>query len=260
MFTLLILVVASPPTTLQIQVPQSLGICTVETWKKAWPGCRYEDGVKERHLSIVRTRRGNAFRVDYALGEIGPEKGGVGWRFPMRKVDTAELNYTVEFSSGFAWVRGGKLPGLGGGPKSVTGGRPATGLNGFSARLMWRADGRGEAYVYHMHQPKQYGESFPFPDTFRFPTAEAVQVRMRVSMNTPGRRDGTLDVWVKTQDSTAYRHVVKRDDMEWRAGPEFGIDSVLFQTFHGGSDKSWAPRKPSFTLFQGISVGFETSR
>ena len=199
MYALLLLVLVYQEPALQVSVPSNIGICTVETWKNAWPGCRYEDGVTERHLSVVDTSNGNAFRVDYVLGQIGPEKGGVGWRYPFAVSNTVELNYTVEFSSGFDWVKGGKLPGLCGGPKSVTGGRPANGKNGFSARLMWRADGRGEAYVYHMNQPKKYGQSFPFPATFRFPVAEPVNVRLRVSMNTPGRRDGKLDVWVKTR-------------------------------------------------------------
>jgi len=258
--TLLLVVLVSQQPTFQIRVPPNTGICSVETWKKAWPGCQYEDGVTEGHLSVVGTSNGNAFRVDYALGQIGPERGGVGWRYPVAKSNTVELNYTVEFSSGFDWVKGGKLPGLCGGPKSVTGGKPANGMNGFSARLMWRADGRGEAYVYHMNQPKKYGHSFPFPARFRFPTAEPVKVRLRVSMNTPGRRDGKLDVWLQTRHSKKYQHVVSRADMEWRAVADFGVDSVLFETFHGGGDKNWAPRKPSFALFNRISVRSVESR
>ena len=157
-------------------------------------------------------------------------------------------------------VKGGKLPGLCGGPRSVTGGRPANGKNGFSARLMWRADGRGEAYVYHMNQPKKYGQSFPFPATFRFPVAEPVNVRLRVSMNTPGRRDGKLDVWVKTRKYKMYQRVVSETKMEWRSVEDFGIDSLLFETFHGGGDKTWAPRKSSYALFNGISVRSAESR
>ena len=254
MCTLLFVVLVSQQPTFQIPVPPNTGICTVETWKKAWPGCRYEDGITERHLSVVKTPNGNAFRVDYAPGQIGPERGGVGWRYPFARSNTVELNYTVEFSPGFDWVKGGKLPGLCGGPKSVTGGTPANGMNGFSVRLMWRADGRGEAYAYHMNQPKKYGQSFPFPSRFRFPMAEPVNVRLRVSMNTPGRRNGKLDVWVQTRQPKEYQHVVSRTDMAWRAVAKFGIDSVLFETFHGGGDKSWAPRKSSFALFSGISV------
>ncbi|MBN83266.1 MAG: hypothetical protein CMJ70_24300, partial [Planctomycetaceae bacterium] len=75
MCTLLFVVLVSQQPTFQIPVPPNTGICTVETWKKAWPGCRYEDGITERHLSVVKTPNGNAFRVDYAPGQIGPERG-----------------------------------------------------------------------------------------------------------------------------------------------------------------------------------------
>ncbi len=232
------------------------GVCTVEQWKRDWPGCRYEDGVAERHLSIVEANGVTAFRVDYAMGAIGPEEGGVGWRFPISSHDGAELAYTLEFSEDFDWVKGGKLPGLCGGPESVTGGNPANGQNGFSARLMWRADGRGEAYVYHMNQPGKYGESFPFPPDFRFPTVTEVGVRIRVVMNTPGKRDGSLDVWIESSDAVEARHVVSRSDMEWRSIPSIQVDSLLFETFHGGGDSSWAPRRPCFTLFQDLEWSF----
>ena len=230
------------------------GVCTVDQWNRDWPGCRYEDGVSEGHLSVVKTKAGKAYRVDHALGEIGPEKGGIGWRYPIGKSENVELTYELTFSQDFKWVKGGKLPGLCGGPESVTGGNPANGRNGFSARLMWRADGRGEAYVYHMNQSKKYGESFPFPSDFRFPTGEPLRVRLRVSMNTPGRRDGKLDVWIGTTKSRQYRHVLRRADIQWRATRDIALDGLLFQAFHGGGDRTWAPRRPSFTLFRDITT------
>lgn len=231
-----------------------VGTCSVAQWKADWPGCSFEDGVAEGRLSVVKTGGGLGYRIDLVPGEIGPERGGVGWRFPIDGADAAELRYTVTFSHDFDWVKGGKLPGLCGGRESVTGGNPATGTNGFSARLMWRSDGRGEAYVYHMHQPERYGESMPFPRDFRFPTAAPIGVRMRVVMNTPGRRDGGLDVWIRLPDA-AEAHVLSRADMEWRSTTDIAVDSVLFQAFHGGGDRSWAPRRPCTTLVEDIVVG-----
>jgi len=230
-----------------------VGTCSIAQWKADWPGCGFEDGVAEGRLAVVKTDRGLAYRVDYAAGEIGPERGGVGWRFPIAAADAVELRYTVTFSRDFDWVKGGKLPGLGGGPENVTGGKPATGTNGFSARLMWRADGRGEAYVYHMHQPDKYGESMPFPGDFRFPAAAPIGVRMQLAMNTPGHRDGRLDVWIRLPDAPE-AHVVSRSDMEWRSTADVAIDAVLFQTFHGGGDRSWAPRRPCSTVYEDIVV------
>lgn len=231
------------------------GACTVADWKVDWPGCRYEDGVKEGRFSVVARNEMKRFRVDYNVGGIGPEDGGVGWRFPIVQRESATLQYVVRFSPEFDWVKGGKLPGLSGGPASVTGGRPATGTNGFSCRLMWRADGRGEAYVYHKNQKGKYGDSLSFPKGYRYATDTDITVRMKVAMNTPGRRDGKLRVWITSAESPGKPTlVVSRDDIEWRTVADFAVDSVLFQTFHGGSDKTWAPSRECWTEFGSITV------
>ncbi|MCH9655566.1 MAG: hypothetical protein K0U86_22595 [Planctomycetes bacterium] len=254
---LLMLLPAQPALAQEIQkvvIRPDFGVYTVSKWKRDWPGCKYEDGVREGHLSIVKFNGAAAYRVDYVVGEIGPEKGGVGWRSPIQPSDVVELNYKVQFSEDFDWVKGGKLPGLCGGPKSVTGGKPANGTNGFSARLMWRANGRGEAYIYHMNQPGKYGESFSFPADFHFQRGKPVLVRLRVGMNTPHHADGTLDVWICDASTRKFRHVVSRSDMKWRATREIVVDSLRFETFYGGSNQSWAPRRSSFTLLSDIST------
>lgn len=231
------------------------GPYTVERWKQDWPGCGFQDGIKEGHASLVRRDNANWLRVTYAVGQIGPEKGGVGWRWPIGNHESAELRYTVHFSKDFDWVKGGKLPGLCGGPDNVSGGRPATGTNGFSARLMWRKDGRGEAYVYHKNQPERYGESFPFPADFRFPTDAPVHVRLAVTMNTPGKRDGTMRVWIGVSEEKE-KLLVERTDMEWRTVDTFGVDSLYFETFHGGSDSSWAPTRECWAEFGELRCTF----
>jgi hypothetical protein len=56
------------------------------------------------------------------------------------------VTYEVAFDADFDWVKGGKLPGLRGGPdpNHCSGGDQANGTNCFSSRLMWRPDGDGE--------------------------------------------------------------------------------------------------------------------
>lgn len=240
--------------TVVVEPRGKTGPYTVADWKLDWPNCEYENGVKEGHLSVVSRDGGKRFRVDYNVGGIGPEKGGVGWRFPISQRESATLTYVLRFSSDFDWVKGGKLPGLSGGPENVTGGHPANGTNGFSCRLMWRADGRGEAYVYHKNQKGKYGDSIPFPEDFRYPTNTDIAVRMKIAMNTPGRRDGKLRVWIASDGSLNETLVVTRDDIEWRSVADFGVDSVLFQTFHGGRDTTWAPSKDCWTEFSAITV------
>lgn len=243
--------------TVPIQLTGLPGSYTVERWKHDWPGCGWEDGVTEGNVSLVERNGRNWLRVAYRVGEIGPERGGCGWRFPIGTHPSAELRYTVLFSKDFDWVKGGKLPGLCGGPDNVSGGRPANGTNGFSARLMWRADGRGEAYVYHKNQPGNYGDRFAFPDDFRFPTETPVRVRMTVAMNDPGKRNGKLAVWIRLGDdeTSSERLLVSRTDLEWRTVNAFAVDSLYFETFHGGSDRSWAPTRKCWAEFGEIQLG-----
>ena len=229
------------------------GDYTVERWKLDWPGCEFEGGIKEGRVQIKERAGVKWLRVNYHVGGIGPEQGGAGWRWPIGNHPAAELRYTLRFNQDFDFVKGGKLPGLCGGSENVSGGRPADGANGFSARLMWRRDGRGEAYVYHKNQPAKYGESFPFPEDFRFPPGKPVHVRIAVVMNTGGQRDGTLRVWA-TLPGRGERLVVERRDMEWRSAVTFDVDSLYFETFHGGNDSSWAPTRPCYAEFSGFRV------
>ena len=229
------------------------GDYTEQRWKQDWPGCEFEDGVKEGHVQLKEKDGQKWLRVNYAVGAIGPEKGGTGWRWPIGKHHSAQLSYTLRFNQDFDFVKGGKLPGLCGGPENVSGGRRADGSNGFSVRLMWRKDGRGEAYVYHKNQPDKYGESFAFPEDFRFPTATPIQVRLAVGMNHGGQRDGFLRVWM-TLPGKVERLVVERTDMEWRSADTFNVDSLLFETFHGGNDSTWAPTRPCYTEFTDLRI------
>ncbi len=160
------------------------------------------------------------------------------------------MSYTVRFGKDFDWVKGGKLPGFCDGAENVSGGRPAHGTNGFSARLMWRKEGRGEAYLYHKNQPERYGDQIDFPEDFRFPTETDIRVRMRmrVTMNDPGKKNGSIIVSIRFGEDED-REVVKCGDLEWGSVDVFGIDSLYFESFHGGSDKSWAPSNPSFAEF-----------
>lgn len=232
----------------RVVITAPTGPYNVDQWKQDWPGCGFQDGVAEGNIEVRREGAIPWLRVNFTPGQIGPEKGGAGWRFPLGQHDSAELWYQLRFSDPFEFVKGGKLPGLCGGPDNVSGGRPATGTNGFSARLMWRRDGRGEAYVYHVDQPEKYGESFPFPEDFRFPVGQTIAVRLAVSMNDPAGSDGTLAVWI-TLPGQSPRQVVDHRNLRWRTTEAFGVDSLYFETFHGGSDNSWAPKNTCWAEF-----------
>lgn len=233
------------------------GLYTKAQWKLDWPGCEFEGGIAPGRVEMMpadaAAGMGPALRVHFAPGEIGPEAGGAGWRWPIGKHEAAELLYTVRFSPNFEFIKGGKLPGFCGGPENVSGGRRADGTNGFSARLMWRREGRGEAYLYHKNQPENYGHSFAFPKDFHFPTNVPVKVRLAVTMNRLGHKDGSVRVWI-TPPNEKEKLLVEQTDMEWRNTNDFGVDGLYFEAFHGGGDKTWAPAKPCWAEFSNIQV------
>ena len=224
------------------------GSYSVEQWRKDWPGCEYEDGLAEGRGGLVELDGRSWLRVAYPKGSVGPDQGGVSWRFRLGDHEAVELRYTVCFEDGFEFVKGGKLPGLCGGPKTITGGDAVNGLDGFSVRLMWRKDGRGQAYVYHMHQPSKYGDEFDFPEDFRFVPGRPVTLRMRVEMNAPGKKNGQFRIWADD------RLMLEKAGLQWRLGSAYGVDSILFNTFHGGSGAEWAPSRDVHARFTGFEV------
>ena len=60
------------------------------------------------------------------------------------------LSYEIAFDTNFDFVKGGKLPGLRGGPDPVgcSGGSQVNGSDCYSVRLMWRTNGAGEGGCY----------------------------------------------------------------------------------------------------------------
>jgi hypothetical protein len=158
----------------------------------------------------------------------------------------------VRFAADFDWVQGGKLPGLGGGT-TPTGGNFDP--DGFTSRYMWRKGGRLVVYLYWAGQAsaanatgRQYGVDLDCGVTME--RGRDYTLRQRVTMNTPGKPDGVLEVWVDG------RPVLRRADLLFRDAPgkTWQIDRFFFSTFHGGNDPSWAPSRDCTVLFDEISV------
>ncbi|KAI0668407.1 hypothetical protein C8Q78DRAFT_256470 [Trametes maxima] len=136
------------------------------------------------------------------------------------------MEYSVFFPADFNFVAGGKLPGLYGGHDSCSGGDDA--LQCFSTRLMWRANGLGELYLY-APKDKQTDALCSTPPqsvcdadwglsigrgAFSFKAGNWTHVRQTVTLNTPGERDGgfALDVNGK--------RVIERCDVYYRGAPQ----------------------------------------
>jgi len=188
------------------------------------------------HISLAKgagADGSDAIRVAYVGYERGSERVLV--RYPLdKKVDQATLSFDVRFDQDFIWKIGGKLHGLG--PQyPVTGGsqrRP----DGWSARIMFRQDGRCSTYLYDQTKEKQYGIS----QTTENPVFVAGQwhhVVFQISLNEPAKADGFARLEIDNKEVLNTTAVTFRG----QGGYSTSIQQFLFSTFHGGHSLKWAP-------------------
>ncbi len=159
--------------------------------------------------------------------------------------DEAYLRYFVRFPAGFEFVKGGKLPGLYG--DRVTSGRHIPdGTNGFSTRYMWRTAGAGEVYAY-LPTSVAHGTSLG-RGSWVWPTGVWTEVQQHVRLNTPGRADGLVQVWLNGV------LVLDETGLLFRTTPTLRIDGLFFSTFFGGGDASWATPREQSVDFAGFAL------
>ena len=157
--------------------------------------------------------------------------------------DDATLSYRIRFPAGFNWVKGGKLPGLCGGECWTS---SSNGPGGFAMRLMWRDGGTGEVLLsdavttgYGVDLGR--GSSFTFSADGRWHT-----IGEHVHLNTPSLADGYIDI---SYDGASYHFgglVIRTDSTR--------IDSLIFSTFFGGHDSTWAPASMQTIDFAGFQL------
>ncbi|ORX91165.1 hypothetical protein K493DRAFT_186175, partial [Basidiobolus meristosporus CBS 931.73] len=165
--------------------------------------------------------------------------------FVGQNFDRALLSYEVGFPASFQWQKGGKLPGLFGGDakQGCTGGEVSNGDSCFSARLMWRERGSGEVYAYIPNSkdlcsnPRatcrdKYGVSLGQGLPFSLGVWNKVQ--LYIQLNTPGKSNGVLKLYLNDKEW------MEMSGMVFRKTGAFAINNVLFSTFFGGGDPSYA--------------------
>lgn len=217
-----------------------------------WTGGFAQAGEAGRFRVVESAGHGRALEVLYPRGGVGPQQTGGQWLAALPPRLGYELEYRVRFGADFDWRLGGKLPGLAGG-SVPTGGNFDP--DGFSARYMWREGGRLVIYLYWAGQAsaarergRQYGVDLDCGVTLE--RGRDYRLRQRVTLNTPGRPDGRLEVWVDG------RPVLQRADLLFRDAPAkaWQIDRFLFSTFHGGNSPSWAPTRDCTVEFDDLAV------
>ncbi|THH27546.1 hypothetical protein EUX98_g6647 [Antrodiella citrinella] len=224
-----------------------------------------------------------AWEAFYPAGSINPgnkeaPRGGFGfymrgpkaWKETLDREGAGEVlvSYRVMFEEGWAWRKGGKLPGLYGGvgesAYGCTGGRQTDRCNCFNLRLMWRENGAGELYAYlphHAPNPEQMvkvpPKSVQHPDygfsvgmgSFYFAPGVWTTVAERLKMNTIGQADGEIEVYIDGKSVIRVQGIVLRD----AASSESHVQGIHFQTFFGGHSNDWASPKPQRAYFGHVS-------
>jgi hypothetical protein len=117
---------------------------------------------------------------------------------------------------------------------------------------MWRRDGRGQAYAYHPRMLGKYGDEYDFPTDFRFSINQPIQLRIAVKINDAGAANGALKVWARLPGAEE-QLMINQSEMQWAKNPEIGVDGLLFNVFHGGNDRSWAPSNDCRIVFDDLS-------
>lgn len=179
--------------------------------------------------------------------QYGRPEGGTQLYLPLRSgpTDQLHLRYYVRFPYDFDFVKGGKLPGLYGG--TVTSGRHIpNGENGLSTRYMWRAGGAAEVYAY-LPTSVAHGTSLD-RGAWHWAPGRWMCAEQAVRLNTPGRSDGTVTVFIDG------RQVMSAHGLEFRTADTLHIEGVFFSTFFGGSDTTWATPREQYADFAAFAV------
>lgn len=154
------------------------------------------------------------------------------------------LSYTLWFADNFDFVKWGKLPGL------CSGDCPRGGAgtdDGFSTRFMWRKDGDLEVYGYLPDKSTSMGQSIG-RGMFRFETWKYYELSQEIILNTLWKEDGILRVYV--DDIMVY----EKTDMMYQKETQLSLDTIIFSTFFGGGDTSWATPVDTSITFKDFQI------
>ena len=209
-------------------------------------------GQFHRRAAITAEPKGKSLRVTYPKGSLGPSEGGGVFRQKLTPLDSRNLSYRVLFEKGFAFRRGGKLPGLAGG-KANTGGNKATG-DGWSARYMWDKKGSLSLYLYHLDQKTDYGDRFQLKA--KAIPGQWLQLEQEVSVNAPGKENGSIRIRIDGKLALDKQGLNLRGKVKHDVAL---VDQFLFSTFHGGGTRDWAPRRDSHARFDDFVLKFAPS-
>lgn len=175
----------------------------------------------------------DAVKVSYVGYSRGSERIVMG--SPLKKgVTSATLTFDVMFDEDFQWVLGGKLHGLA--PNnSITGGEKRS-PDGWSARIMFKENGRCAYYLYDQDPSMTWGRE-KTAGRSAFKKGQWQAVTLKVTLNDPGKKNGSARILIDGREISNARNIAFRGV----DGPKTLITQFLFSTFHGGHTPRYAP-------------------
>jgi hypothetical protein len=171
------------------------------------------------------------------------------------------VSYDIAFDSGFNWVKGGKLPGLRGGPNSTgcSGGSEPNGSDCFSARIMWRTNGKGEVYAY-VPTPNNFcseagiicNSDFGISvqrGAFTLASGQWNRITLLVQLNDPPDvANGNMVLYFNDVLAISQRNILYRNSSAVNA------NGFYLSTFFGGSDSSWATPQTTHSYIRNVRM------
>ncbi|MCE2964796.1 MAG: hypothetical protein LW855_03285 [Alphaproteobacteria bacterium] len=207
---------------------------------------------------------GKRLTVQYPAGSLNPRNtnappGGLEFLALVgmpADATAACLGYDVMVPLGFQFGKGGKLPGLYGVKTSNPAAWPASGCRsgaenqGFSARYMWREGGAGAVYVYVPGRQENCGTYYG-KGSFTLVPGQTQRLTQEIRLNTPGKADGVLNVWVDGE------LVFTEQAFIWRETGDIMLRGLFFSTFFGGKSPDWASPQTQSLEFGGFAVYYD---
>ena len=223
-----------------------LGLFRDQDAHTRWPSIKWVQ-LLNRFEVIETEKQGKALRVKYPGGGVGPSESGGQFPLYFEPADEYILTYKLYFEEGFEFKLGGKLPGLSSGAEKYSGGIHASKGDGWSARFMWRENGQAELYLYYIDNPEEWGQSVLLDD-LHFKPGIWYEIKQRVRVNTDGKKDAEIQVWVNNN------LVLNMQDFRLRVGDAGQVDSMYFSTFFGGNQPNWAPDKDVYIRYDDFKI------
>lgn len=145
-------------------------------------------------------------------GATAGQPSGAGFEWAPQLIDGPRAgcaSYGLYLDPKFSFAAGGRLPGMFGGRSSEDRDAP----NAFSTRLAWNAEGKLEIYGHMPGLSSSRGITNELGEA-SLPRGRWIAVDQEVVLNTPGRSNGTLRVWLDGKLSLESRNVAFRGDKE----------------------------------------------